>query len=162
MTASTINTTTYNNIAANTVNNAVLDAAATLAWRQDIKAVTDNHASEINTILGKVINESGNNANGYYVKFEDGTLICTSTLITLVYAGSDLLQGTWTFPASYMDGSMAVTWSHVGDIIVGANAFHHQVTLGASSAVIGARGNGGTFVSGNTLTARCMSIGRWK
>lgn len=51
MSANTLDTTTYDNVATNTVFDAVLDASVILAWRQNVKSVVDQHATEIN---GKV------------------------------------------------------------------------------------------------------------
>lgn len=53
MSASTLDTTKYNAAAANTVFDAVIDAIALLAWRQNVKAVVDQHATEIDLKLNK-------------------------------------------------------------------------------------------------------------
>lgn len=53
MSANTLDTTTYNNVAANTVFDAVLDAAKILAWYQNVKAVVDQHATEIDLKFAK-------------------------------------------------------------------------------------------------------------
>ena len=56
---------------------------------------------------GAVI-ERGANANGEYVKFADGTLICTASGITMTYWTADLISYTWTFPAPFAVGSFPV------------------------------------------------------
>lgn len=43
---------------------------------------------------------SGSNANGRYVRFPDGTQICTHVL-TLAYATSSIITNTWTFPSAF-------------------------------------------------------------
>lgn len=53
MSANTLDTTKYDDVTANTVNDAVLDASAILAWRQNVKAVVDQHATEIDGKLAK-------------------------------------------------------------------------------------------------------------
>jgi len=60
--------------------------------------------------------ERGSNANGEFVKFADGTLICTinktvtDQAISFPY-GSNLYQGlrVWTYPASFTGGDIAVS-----------------------------------------------------
>ncbi len=42
--------------------------------------------------------ERGGNANGRYVKFADGTLICTISDFDLGYLNSNTLRADWTFP----------------------------------------------------------------
>jgi len=44
--------------------------------------------------------ESGANANGTYVRFADGTLICTHN-VTLSGGENTTISGTWTFPSAY-------------------------------------------------------------
>ncbi|WP_316348471.1 hypothetical protein [Desulfuromonas acetoxidans] len=53
--------------------------------------------------------ERGSNSNGEYVKFADGTLICTGSVISVAGANTDnsLAKSpsgvTWTFPISFID-----------------------------------------------------------
>lgn len=59
-------------------------------------------------LAAKAIIETGNNANGYYTKFGDGTLICTTSYSTSSVSidnslGSGIYFGTtqWTFPYAF-------------------------------------------------------------
>lgn len=45
--------------------------------------------------------ENGSNANGEYIKFADGTMICTSTQLASASAAT-----TWTFPATFASASL--------------------------------------------------------
>lgn len=51
----------------------------------------------------KHITESGSNDNGSYIKFDDGTMICSSSynLISEIYAAGDHTY-RWTFPAIFL------------------------------------------------------------
>jgi len=53
------------------------------------------------TPTGAVI-ESGTAAGGDYIRWADGTQICTRTL-TLTQAGPDRLEAQWTFPIAFAD-----------------------------------------------------------
>lgn len=46
-----------------------------------------------------VIVEKGSNANGYYMKFSDGTMICTHSVASITTGHT-----RWTFPASFNGG----------------------------------------------------------
>ncbi len=71
--------------------------------------------------VGAVI-ERGSNSNGDYVKFADGTLICTGSrvgaLSTNQYAGVTNLRAaeyTWFFPAPFLAGTVPSIAGHGGD-----------------------------------------------
>ena len=57
---------------------------------------TDNKSG----VLGRIY-ENGSNANGEFVKFEDGTLVCTIESIGST-SNSDVY---WTFPHAFLGGS---------------------------------------------------------
>ena len=63
-----------------------------------------------NTLSSGAIIERGSNANGQYVKYADGTLICL--MIKLLVGGVN--SGTTiTFPHNFIDTSYQETWSIV-------------------------------------------------
>lgn len=100
---------------------------------------------------GAVI-ERGSNANGEYVRFADGTQICTFLIAT-----SDVADTVWTFPASF-----PVT-TNLTPIITGAQA--------TSARTTGINALSTTSVTFNLLEAatsarvatsvRVAAIGRW-
>ena len=57
---------------------------------------TDNRSGTIGGVY-----EKGSNSNGEYVKFEDGTMICTIKDIT----GNSGTSVDWTYPASFASGT---------------------------------------------------------
>ncbi|MCV2890892.1 DUF2793 domain-containing protein [Ruegeria aquimaris] len=112
--------------------------------------------------------ERGVNANGDFVRFADGTQICTHA-ITLNYVNSELLSATWIYPVSFLAGatpricgalnastfSAAPGLSEVGGVAFGSIAV-------ASTSVQLRRISGLTnFASGNTAEIRVTAIGRW-
>ena len=120
----------------------------------------------------KHITESGENENGKYIKFDDGTMICYHS----IDLGSILSLGTGTFSDLYRTNT--ATWTYperfVGTpiITVGVN---HRGTTGINRAICisydspGAsslsniqafRCSGGSQDIG--ITARFIAIGRWK
>jgi adhesin HecA-like repeat protein len=52
--------------------------------------------------LSSVI-ERGSNANGDFIKYADGTLICTGQIIAPAGTGTGVKNQTWTFPATFIN-----------------------------------------------------------
>ena len=72
---------------------------------------TIKQEQEISELLSRgYVQESGSNANGSYIKFSDGTMICylnitvTDQAIDTQYGTSSLYFGrrTWTFPVAFI------------------------------------------------------------
>ncbi len=103
--------------------------------------------------------ERGSNANGEYVKFADGTLICTVELppVTLPIGGSVAVG--WNFPASFIT-IPTVPLAAVGPIdshdFIGVR-FGYANINNATQYVI----NGSTVPQG-TSGIQLLAIGRWK
>ncbi len=90
---------------------------------------------------GAVI-ERGSNANGDYVRFADGMLVCTKAGYSVPYNGPAILYGTWIFPAVFVTGSETVVsvlpdWASIG-------------STGPGRAGIS------TFAAANVLTSSCQ------
>lgn len=70
-----------------------------------------------NNILGEVsqtagiptgaIIERGSNANGEYIKFADGTLVCMAS-VSITYLQSNMLQKNWVLPHPHVNGLVVV------------------------------------------------------
>lgn len=72
---------------------------------------TIKQEQEISELLSRgYVQESGSNANGSYIKFSDGTMICylniivTNQAIATQYGTTSLYFGTrtWTFPVAFI------------------------------------------------------------
>jgi Protein of unknown function (DUF2793) len=116
---------------------------------------------------GAVI-ERASNANGSYVRFADGTQICTHS-VTLAYSSVARLTATWSFPAAFASAPRVSGTADAGDLVANTAPGPDKVgavitgTLGtASTALWLYRISGLTnFVSGNTATVAVSAIGRW-
>jgi len=119
---------------------------------------------------GAVI-ERGANANGEYVKFADGTLICTTSGITLVYSTADLINYTWTFPAPCIVGSFPVVSATLSSVPADYTGLSRRdlcafgQSTGTSGAVLSfTRPSGATraFIAGDAAAnVRLVVNGRW-
>ncbi|MEM9797828.1 MAG: DUF2793 domain-containing protein [Pseudomonadota bacterium] len=114
--------------------------------------------------------ERGTTADGTFVKFADGTMICHH-ILTLSHTAADTLTGQWTFPAAFDGGTSDVVQASVD----GASAAALSVSvreLGATLTTMSGSGqtevtqilsaaSAGAFDAADTLDVRVTAIGRW-
>src|SRR5699024_9214760 len=67
-----------------------------------------NAAEKINENFEKGLVEIGENENGHYKVYGDGTLECR-TKLTLEYTGGTMLRKTWDFPKEFADDDLDFT-----------------------------------------------------
>lgn len=110
--------------------------------------------------LGAVM-ESGNNANGYYIKFQDGTMIC-SNLDSQGFTVSNVNGALYsspgvsvTYPATFISVQSCECNT---PIQVGAQSWADVTTVGLSAATLIAFSG----VNGVTGQFAWSVIGRWK
>ena len=107
--------------------------------------------------------EQGENANGYYIRFSNGTQICwkNDTVSVTVIANKNI--GTygwsyytvdsaeiWTFPVAFIENPSVIVSAEDGPAVYGS--------LSTTSVNIGVRSN----QSNATLDYSAFAIGRWK
>lgn len=138
----------------------------------DVMASTINEAyaeiiaieNEVNThkaeIAAKHIKESGNNANGYYIKFDDGTMICYGNIPTAAIGASADTDFTTTYPATFMTISSFLA-SAIPDTTW--NGFFVKGTIPNPSSPLT---NGFLHIINGTtaqnFSGKFIVIGRWK
>lgn len=107
--------------------------------------------------------ESGVNANGTYIKFADGTMICRITsLITLDINTADgsIFYGatSWTFPATFYAAPTVPAAAFAA-----ASASLWGGATGATNTTSTALGVfGATSVTAGSVTVHAIAVGRWK
>ena len=114
--------------------------------------------------------ERGANANGEYVKFADGTLLCTVAGVSMTYNSADLIVYTWTFPAAFVVGSLPVVTAsfssgadYIGLARRDVGAFGHGAgTAGVVCVVSRVSGATRSFAPGDIIAnTRLKAKGRW-
>ena len=116
--------------------------------------------SESGGVPTGAIIERGSNANGEFVKYADGTMICIIVDVTAVFTTTSRLAYVWTFPASFISGT-----SYSGSIMASGGAtpgatqwMDNQGAASARYSFISTT----AYVSGNSATGcRLTAIGRW-
>lgn len=99
--------------------------------------------------------ESGSNANGSYVKYPDGTMIC---YIDSVFTGTFTVE-TWTYPIAFVSiPSVQATVNHPSNALYCVNIGSPTV-----SSVGLYKGRVDTHVAvTDGFYIACTAIGRWK
>lgn len=111
--------------------------------------------------------EARSNANGSYIRFADGTQICTTEGVTFTYGAASYLEYAWTYPAVFTETpNRFATLSHLAADYTGCalTDFGHVVCHNGSvaGAIRVVRGPGAAdFVSGDQVAnCRVTAIGR--
>ncbi|MAU94916.1 DUF2793 domain-containing protein [Marinibacterium profundimaris] len=122
------------------------------------------------TPTGAVI-ESGTAGGGRYIRWADGTQICTAELV-LSHAGAERLEAYWSFPKDFA-GAAEVSLSALldaGDFAASVSGPGLDAALAPAASAITATGTtirlyrvagAADFSSGDSAACRVTAIGRW-
>ena len=112
--------------------------------------------------------ERGSNSNGDFVRFADGTQICTIRGATFTYDSAAQLVFTWTFPKAFstvpniMPALSSSGASYVGMDATDIGCFRHNDGTSSSQCLLTRVTGAPVFVSGDRVAdARLTAIGRW-
>lgn len=119
----------------------------------------------LNAIGGDTIVESGSNENGYYIRFSDGTQICTHGIIATRFSSREM-RATWIFPASFLSGpTVSANRANVGSITPSDDMIGHtRISVSAVQCIAGVfRISGMTdWGADDSFRIDFIAIGRWK
>lgn len=133
-------------------------------YYEENNSATFNGVPQLPTTDGSII-ESGSNANGTYIKYADGTMICSIVLSTYTIAGNaNSPTISWIYPAQF-GGNLPVITGSAGqsfsvsssdcsvlfDLLSGAN------TLSGTRVLLQNKSS-----SSRDLTGHLQAIGRWR
>jgi hypothetical protein len=122
------------------------------------------------TVNGNAIIERGSNANGEYVKYADGTMICTSeaaavSVNSISNASSGTLLSTVTFPATFAAAPVCQVLPAASNTSSDARAsivlFAGIATTTALSQIYAWNRNNYTASATPTFRVQTVAIGRW-
>ena len=137
------------------------------------QTVTDNK-TEVTTHLAesaaKHITESGSNANGEYIKFDDGTMICHTRGFRMNYFASNRLSDSYTFPATFIAipsvlvslDSTTTTTSVAATDIGSFQVFGLSTTSAQYIHMWLNTGVANTYIAGDYIDVAVVIVGRWK
>ena len=102
--------------------------------------------------------ENGNNTNGKYIKFNDGTLICYTRLETTASGDTGGIFDSWTFPVEFND----IPNVQATNLYYATPNIYNSVGITTKTTTdIYWRYAGSGTVTG-TVSVNVMAIGRWK
>lgn len=115
--------------------------------------------------MGSAVIESGENGNGRWVKWADGTMICTHIITSTAWnidPGTTASLGAWTYPAVFAEAPV-VSCTFYGN---GADFLHPTTMIPTTSGVSDYslhNFHSSIFLPGsNMATYKFTAIGRWK
>lgn len=130
------------------------------------KAASPAEGNDLHGLLsgGFIIEESGSNDNGSYVRWSNGLQICWIPSITLVYVNTGLLRVLWTYPAAFKSGSTPAGFANpIGYApVASARTAGTVVSCAASSCLVSASTPVGIFGEDDTWNFQVVAIGWWK
>ena len=109
--------------------------------------------------------ETGDNTNGSYIKYPDGTLMC-NFVGTMAYVASTVLRYQWTYPIQFKTGTVPVVTISTGTpmtITPVTNTLSWQRVDSVNYVSCKAdQLTTSTFGSGDTMTVNLVAFGKWK
>lgn len=143
-------------------NYGIATQAEAQAGTSNVKYMTPLRVNQ--ALAGKHITESGSNANGSYIKFDDGTMICAHSITEASVASDEVKSGTWVFPSAFKSGTkpalsltLSSSSSTPSKVIADVATGFGTITQSSFGWVIK---NGDSSV--RTLYLSLIAIGRWK
>lgn len=146
-----LNATNLNKLQDN-VENAIAEQINTQNTTSDSETYSCNY---INGIV-----ESGNNANGYYVKFIDGTIICYGTISNVSTEAGTGTNKTVTLPAILNNTNYNVSINIAGGTAYWAEINYCYSNKTTSTFSLNTWNNG--VNDNNNLAFSYVVIGKWK
>lgn len=126
-----------------------------------------NEVKEQNNDLGALVGlggvvESGANENGRYIKFEDGTMICTSSYTEAITTSIDGITHTMysvahTLPATFLAGYAPILFVESPDVSYIGNA---AISVGQTAYYLFYHFN--KALTNSVIGFSILAIGRWK
>lgn len=136
----------------------------------ELKKLNDADVAHQAESTEKHIAESGTNANGKYIRYDDGTQIVYSNLELIIQTDNNLLGTTWNFPANFLSNNFPSVFIFP---ITDNSTFSNTPIGELTGTFIYARTFDATktlprivrdtpFASNDTINVYAMAIGRWK
>ncbi|WP_370281573.1 hypothetical protein [Pseudooceanicola sp.] len=117
--------------------------------------------------LGAVPIKDGVGANGQWVEFENGWLICTRTLVLSTAGGGSNVSALWTFPKSFSSLYYVGAAPDMNTVnsttpgLLGAGQCAPSNETGSDCTIALYRCTGAAnFGAGESVTARCLAMGK--
>lgn len=139
---------------------------ATKQSKSELAYDVDTSSYIPNTLASGAIIERGSNANGEYVKYSDGTLVCKGVR-TISFSNASNNGIVVTFPATFINNQYSFTHSAEDSDLGSFYYFYPAVPVGPNAVKTASQINiflFNTTVANITVNVSCnfMAIGRWK
>lgn len=138
-----------------TIKTSIVDAINSL------KGEVNEHKAES---ASKHIHSSGSNANGRYIKFDDGTMICTKSVTITGDITDNTFNNTQTWASTFIDNNIAITITTRNPVTANFRDYLRQIFITPYTTTVTLRI---VPITGQTMTLTnqqfdIAGIGRWK
>ena len=126
--------------------------------------LAESATDDVHGLANAVIVESGSNANGTYIKFGDGTLICRVSNFRMTNFTANRLRRTWDYPEPFIEPP-TVTVTFLGsnkNVIVDMGGKIITVVQSKTNISCFPHVWNTAFSEGDYVDVDIMAIGRWK
>lgn len=143
-----------------------VDKVASAELAKTLNTQLAQNASDLNAhkaeSASKHINESGNNANGSFIKFDDGTMIVRFSK-TIAASGTDFYSSlSEAFPATFFDLPVVTITGYSSALVGLANGTTQSYGSAVSTSVYRWGLKFPVAVSTESVTMNMIAMGRWK
>lgn len=113
------------------------------------------------------VEDSGMNANGSWVSFKDGTMICTMPVRVLptrvsVFLTNDATQSYWAFPKPFNSTPVVTAVIDGGNTKEALVSVINTADTSVNGLNIRAYHPTGSYDGATTVYAKAIAVGRWK
>lgn len=125
------------------------------------KGVVDAHLAES---ASKHIHSSGSNANGRYIKFDDGTMICTKSITITGNVTDNTFSNTQSWASTFIDNNISITITTRNPVSANFRDYFRQIFITPNTTTVALRI---VPITGQSMTLTdqpfdIVGIGRWK
>ncbi|WP_107841218.1 phage tail protein [Metasolibacillus meyeri] len=150
------NGATFNNVTRVTAHTGGIISNHASATMPSVR-INNDSGLYINAVNNGIVVESGNNANGSYIKYANGTLMCYHTLFLGEQTANTLYATQWLLPATFVIQPMAFANVRYGSSNGSFEGVCRVMQNSTASVLVQHRPN-----MTQSYYASCFAIGRWK
>jgi len=122
----------------------------------------ETYADDVHGLAGKVIEESGSDTNGSYVRWSNGLQVCWIPSVTLAYVNTAMLRASWTYPVGFISKPVGSANPIGYSPTVAGRSSSEVINCGTSSCTIAASTQTGAFGVDDTWQFQAIVVGWWK
>lgn len=140
------------------------DTLSAEAIQAMVQAQQDQFASHMAESASKHMHSSGSNANGRYIKFDDGTMICTKSVTITGDITGNTFNNVQSWASTFIDNNISITITSRNPVTTNFRDYFRQIFITPATTTVALRI---VPITGQSMTLTdqpfdVVGIGRWK